>query len=159
MSYPCPLFSFSNTNAYQFRRFAQDDSSNHDALRLSRRVTVINPIRESTPVNDERNVSSMLRNVFDFRTPVSTSSALVVSPTKAIRDIIPTPSAMLSVVRGQGEVVVQRGDDMLATLRCFLSNSRNIWSLTALFELLYILYAIIPWAIVNVCPVRLWITL
>jgi len=45
---------------------------------------------------------------------------------------------------------LQQGSDMLLTLRVFLSNSRNIWSLTALFELLFILYAIIPWANVEV---------
>lgn len=138
------------------RRFHQDDSSNQDALRSShRRVTAINPIRESTPVNDERNVSSMLRNAFNFRSPASTttsSSALIASPTKAIREIIPTPSAMLSVVKRQEEMVIQHGNDMLLTLRYFLSNSRNIWSLTALLELLYIFYAIIPWAIVIVRP-------
>lgn len=61
---------------------------------------------------------------------------------------------MLSVVKRQEEVAFQHGNDMLLTLRYFLSNSRNIWSLTALFELLYVLYAIIPWAIVNVRLVR-----
>jgi hypothetical protein len=130
-------------------RLHHDDSSNQD--RPPRRVTAINPVRESTPVNEERNVSSMLRNAFNFRSPTSTSSsALITSPTKTIRDIIPTPSAMLSVVKRQEEVAFQHGNDMLLTLRYFLSNSRNIWSLTALFELLYVLYAIIPWAIVNV---------
>jgi hypothetical protein len=58
---------------------------------------------------------------------------------------------MLSVVKKREEMMLQQGSDMLLTLRLFLSNSRNIWSLTAMFELLFILYAIIPWAIVDVC--------
>ena len=63
---------------------------------------------------------------------------------------MPTPTDMLSVVKRREEIVLQQGSDMLLTLRVFLSNSRNIWSLTALFELLFILYAIIPWALVDV---------
>lgn len=64
--------------------------------------------------------------------------------------MIPRPDAVLSVVRQREEMVLQQGGDMLLTLRTFLSNSRNIWSLTALFELLFILYEIIPWAYVDV---------
>lgn len=63
--------------------------------------------------------------------------------------MIPRPDDMLSVVKRREEMVLQQGSDMLLTLRVFLSNSRNIWSLTALFELLFILYAIIPWAIID----------
>lgn len=151
------LHRFAILDGSQYLRRAQDDTTNHDVVRSSRRVIAINPIRESTPVNEERNVSSMLRNAFNFRSPVSDSS-LIASPARTMRDIIPSPSAMLSVVKRQEEAVVQHGSDMLLNLRYFLSNSRNIWSLTALFELLYIFYAIVPWATINVRLFRLFTT-
>ena len=64
--------------------------------------------------------------------------------------MMPRPDEMLSGVMRREEMMVQQGSDMLLSLRVFLSNSRNIWSLTALFELLFILYAIIPWATLDV---------
>jgi hypothetical protein len=136
------------------RRFAQDDSSSSDrSPTRSRRVTALNPIRESTPVEDSGAVSSLLsRFGITSRPSTDNSGALISSPSKSIREMIPTPSDMLSVVKKREEIVLQRGNDMLLTLRVFLSNSRNIWSLTALFELLFILYAIIPWALVDVSP-------
>lgn len=133
-------------------RFVQDDSSTSDRspTRSSRRVTALNPIRESTPVENGGPVSSLLSR-FGLRSPAAANNgALVSSPSKSIRDMIPTPDEMLSVVKRREEMVLQQGSDMLLTLRGFLSNSRNIWSLTALFELLFILYAIIPWAFVDV---------
>lgn len=133
------------------RRFAQDDSSSSDRspTRSGHRVTALNPIRESTPVEDSGAVSSLLsRFGLTSRPSTDNSGALISSPSKSIREMIPTPSDMLSVVKRRE--VLQRGNDMLLTLRVFLSNSRNIWSLTALFELLFILYAIIPWALVDV---------
>jgi hypothetical protein len=135
-----------------FRRFAQDDSSSdRSPTRTSRRVTALNPIRESTPVEDGGAVSSLLsRFGFTSRPSTDGSGVLISSPAKSIRDIIPRPNDMLSVVKRREEIVLQQGSDMLVTLRVFLSNSRNIWSLTALFELLFILYAIIPWVIVDV---------
>src|ERR1700736_5563764 len=136
-----------------YRRFARDDSSTSDRspTRSSRRVVPLNPIRESTPVEDSGPVSALLSR-FGFRSPPSgsNSAALVPSPSKSIRDMIPRSDDMLSVVKRREEMVLQQGSDMLLTLKMFLSNSRNIWSLTALFELLFILYAIIPWAVVDV---------
>jgi hypothetical protein len=135
------------------RRLVQDDSSSSDRspTRTSRRVVALNPIRESTPVEDSGAVSSLLsRFRLTSRPSVDGSSALVSSPSKSIREMMPTPSDMLSVVKRKEEIILQQGNDMLLTLRVFLSNSRNIWSLTALFELLFILYAIIPWAFIDV---------
>lgn len=64
--------------------------------------------------------------------------------------MMPNGEAIMSVVKRREEMVLQQGGDMLLGLREFLSNSRNIWSLTAVLELLYILYAVIPWATYDV---------
>jgi len=46
--------------------------------------------------------------------------------------------------------MLQNGSEMLVVSRVFLSNSRNLWSLSAVFELLYILYAVVPLESVQV---------
>ena len=110
------------------------------------------PVRESTPVEeDNRNVSSLLGR-FGISSPSSAdnSRALITSPAKSLRDMVPNPDAALSIVKQSREQVLQQGSEKLLTLRTFLSNSTNIWSLTALFELLFILYQIIPWAYIDV---------
>lgn len=117
----------------------------------------MDPVRESTPVDEQEEGESESRNVSSFLgrfglSPQSSGNtgALIASPAKSLRDMIPRTDDVLSVVKHRQELVTQQGGDMLLTLRMFLSNSTNIWSLTALFELLYILYEIIPWAYFDV---------
>ncbi|KAF8621466.1 hypothetical protein AX15_007760 [Amanita polypyramis BW_CC] len=50
---------------------------------------------------------------------------------------------------GQADIL-QSGTEMLVALRSFLSNSRNIWSLTVVIELLYLLGAVIPWKVAYI---------
>lgn len=109
------------------------------------------PVRESTPIEENRNVSSLLGR-FGISSPsyADNSRALITSPAKSLRDMVPNTDAALSIVKQSQEQVLQQGSEKLLTLRIFLSNSTNIWSLTALFELLFILYEIIPWAYVDV---------
>lgn len=113
----------------------------------------MDPVRESTPVEEEdnRNVSSFLGR-FGISSPSSAdnSRALIASPAKSIRDIVPSTDTALSVMKQSQEQVLQQGGEKLLALRTFLSNSTNIWSLSALFEFLFILYEIIPWAYVDV---------
>ncbi|KAJ7453934.1 hypothetical protein B0H11DRAFT_2069761 [Mycena galericulata] len=125
----------------------------------SRRVVALNPVRESTPVDNLRDVSAYLKsNPFSPGTPSSLpplpesadTSLEVVHADRSMIDHLP-------ISRPNVGLVVQRLKESEESARrsgqrgphCFLSNSRNIWSLTAVFELLFILYTIIPWQTHN----------
>ncbi|KAK7030612.1 SAP domain-containing protein [Favolaschia claudopus] len=124
----------------------------------ARRTVVLNPVRESTPV-DNRNVSAYLKaSAFSPGTPSSlpplpesadTSMEIVPVADRSIIDHLPLsrPDVGLVVQRlkdGEKEAIRSANEGLIA-FRKFLSNSRNIWSLTAVFELWFILYTIIPW--------------
>lgn len=147
------MLLLANSTSIACSRFAPDDSpqSDRSPTRSSRRITItaLDPVREITPAEEESPNVSFLNHI--GLSAANDSGALVASPIRSIRDLVPKPDTMLSVVKRREEIVFQQGADMLLTLRAFLSNSRNIWSLTALFELLYILYAVIPWAHLQVC--------
>ncbi|CAA7261927.1 unnamed protein product [Cyclocybe aegerita] len=131
----------------------------------SRRVAPLDPIKESTPVKDLRDVSTFLKHPispFDstpsqsprqVADPVTPSSLppLPPSPVKSIIERLPnTTEVKAAVQQFKQQEILQHSNELLIAFRAFLSNSRNIWSLTALFELLYVLYTIIPWQIVQV---------
>ncbi|KDQ54484.1 hypothetical protein JAAARDRAFT_135495 [Jaapia argillacea MUCL 33604] len=59
------------------------------------------------------------------------------------------PSKSLNQVIPQDDAFLRSGADTLLQIRMFLSNAQRLWSLTAVFELLYILFAIVPWQIVR----------
>ncbi|KAK7441732.1 hypothetical protein VKT23_016395 [Stygiomarasmius scandens] len=135
----------------------------------------LEPVFESTPVKDMRDVSMFLKNprtpddedyVEEYietspaQAPVTPSSLppLPESPEtsalvdrsamdRSIIDHIPRPQVqgIVQAMKRHEEAVLQSSNEMFINLRAFLSNSRNIWSLTALFELLYILLTVIPW--------------
>jgi hypothetical protein len=178
-------------------RFAPPSSSEHkespsktSAVALGRRVTALDPVRESTPVADLRDVSTFLKNPFspandsNHGSPSSqrelglvTPSSLPPLPPSPSRSILehisrhPDVDVLVETLRRKEEVVLRGGNEMFIAFRAvscelfslfrvlttgkvqFLSNSRNIWSLTAFFELLYILSAIIPWKTVQVGPI------
>ena len=64
-------------------------------------------------------------------------------------NILRNGSEMLLVLRTVSLSIYYHRCDDLKFLQ-FLSNSRNIWSLTAIVELLYILSVVIPWKAVYV---------
>ncbi|KAF7967173.1 hypothetical protein HWV62_13173 [Athelia sp. TMB] len=132
-------------------RFAPDEPPKQELSpgRSSRRSTVLEAVREISPVEEEETPSAPFLESIGLSVP-DDSGAMVSASARSVRDMLPRPEEMLSVVNFRQEVVLQQGNDMLLTLREFLSNSRNIWSLTALCELLYILYAVIPWAYLEV---------
>ncbi|KAJ7180441.1 hypothetical protein C8R46DRAFT_1069453 [Mycena filopes] len=127
----------------------------------SRRVVVKNPVRESTPV-DNRDVSAYLKsNPFSPGTPSSLpplpeSADVSMDMVHAERSIIdhlplsrPDVGAAVQRIKQTEENARRSANEGLIAFRAFLSNSRNIWSLTAVFELLFILYTIIPWQTYN----------
>ncbi|KAJ7623415.1 hypothetical protein FB45DRAFT_925593 [Roridomyces roridus] len=124
----------------------------------SRRVVTLSPVRESTPIENLRDVSAYLKsNPFSPATPSSLPplpdsperSMEVVHADRSIIDHLPLsrPDVGLVVQRlkENEEIALRSANEGLVAFRSFLSNSRNIWSLTAVFELLFILYTITPW--------------
>ncbi|KAJ7695163.1 hypothetical protein B0H17DRAFT_1198853 [Mycena rosella] len=118
----------------------------------------LNPVRESTPVDDNRDVSAYLKsNPFSPGTPSSLpplpesadTSMEMVHADRSIIDHLPLSRPDVSQVvqrfKESEESARRSANEGLIAFRGFLSNSRNIWSLTAVFEVLFILYTIIPW--------------
>ncbi|KAJ7584907.1 hypothetical protein C8J56DRAFT_1027401 [Mycena floridula] len=146
-------------------RFAPDPvepkESPSRSIVIKSKIIRMEPIGESTPAKDLRDVSMYLKNSPLDKSPVSftlgtPSSLPPLPPSPADRSIIdhlPRPPDVDTIVQSfkhHEEVIVQNGSEMLVLSRVFLSNSRNLWSLTALAELLYILGAVIPWKTVDV---------
>jgi len=134
---------------------------NRAHFNAARRVKALDPIREITLDNDLRRVSPVLKRPLSPNAPSTANGSptrrqlgtpsslppLPPSPSRSILEIVPRTNVddIVNLVKRNEETVLRSGGDMLWNLRTFLSNSRNIWSLTALLELLYLLYTIIPW--------------
>ncbi|KAH9477029.1 hypothetical protein JR316_0010945 [Psilocybe cubensis] len=133
------------------------------SLGRASRVLPLDPIKEATPPKDLRDVSTFLKHPFspaettpaksprqiDLTTP-SSLPPLPPSPAKSIIERLPKASEVKATLETKQEEALQNGYEMITSLRLFLSNSRNIWSLTAVFELLYIISTIIPWKSISV---------
>ncbi|KIJ60436.1 hypothetical protein HYDPIDRAFT_32241 [Hydnomerulius pinastri MD-312] len=131
--------------------------------RSARRTLTIDPIREVTPVPEAREVSMMLKNAPMSPPEEESSASLLVEPTprKEGRMITSTPKSILrNVPRPSVELAAtsfkkiqvdakQRARTYLLASRTILSNSANLWLITAVLELLYVLYAVIPWQSVE----------
>ncbi|KAF8894999.1 Rft protein-domain-containing protein [Gymnopilus junonius] len=132
-----------------------------------RRITALDPIREATPVKDLRDVSTFLKQPISPQdstpaqsprraeplTPSSLPPLPPSAPTSVVKQVVeqlPKPAAVKAAVGARQQEVLQNGYELLVSLRAFLSNSRNIWSLTSIYELGYILFIIIPWRTVEV---------
>ncbi|KAF5353563.1 hypothetical protein D9756_008095 [Leucocoprinus leucothites] len=133
--------------------------------RVGRRSGPLEPVAEvATPAKDLREVSAFLKR------PVSpVESTPIKSPQRVNEEaIVPTPSSLpplppsspvspaKSIIQITTEVatkvqeikpqdLIHHGQESLYSVRQYLSDSRHILSLTALYELLYILYTVIPW--------------
>ncbi|KAG5636987.1 hypothetical protein H0H81_006193 [Sphagnurus paluster] len=137
-----------------------------------RRVTALEPVRESTPNNQTRDVSTFLKDPpsspFKIATPnqsprqaiVATPSSLPPLPPSPVKSIIerltvplsapPNMEALTAKIKETEKDVMRNSMEMLDSFRGFLSNSRNVWSLTALGELLYLIHTVIPWKTLTI---------
>ncbi|RDB23509.1 hypothetical protein Hypma_009237 [Hypsizygus marmoreus] len=126
---------------------------------LSRRVIALEAVRESTPNGDLRDVSIYLKQPISpidstpdqsprqvIPTTPSSLPPLPPSPSKSLIEHITQPPAVDVISKRLREnEMLQEGMKMWVSIRTFLSNSRNIWSATAVVELIYILCVVIPW--------------
>lgn len=146
---------------------------------MGRRIAALEPIRESTPIKDLRDVSTFLKHPISPADSSPNQSPRKESDSTRLESPIPPPATTnliegsphpqdknSSVQQIKQSEIVRNGADMFIAIRevsasqeftvdrpddyQFLSNSRNIWSLTALCEILYILYVIIPWQTTQV---------
>ncbi|KXN85804.1 hypothetical protein AN958_10811 [Leucoagaricus sp. SymC.cos] len=132
--------------------------------RVGRRSGPLEPVPEATPPKDLREVSAFLKHPISpvESTPVKSPRAAEVVPTpSSLPPLPPSPSPVAaspakSIIQKTADVaakvqeikphdIIQGGQESLLNLRQFLSDSRHILSVTALSELLYILYTVIPW--------------
>ncbi|KAH7924455.1 hypothetical protein BV22DRAFT_1090912 [Leucogyrophana mollusca] len=134
--------------------------------RSSRRITLLDPvgpIRQGTPVSDLRDVSIMLKNPpispegDEEAAGIQSSSILrkqelAHSPAKTgstprspLKVTLKPAIDVSNIFRGQSDTAVRQATESLLDVRTFLSSSLNIWSLTAVLELSYIIYAVTPW--------------
>ncbi|KAF9260407.1 hypothetical protein L218DRAFT_989554 [Marasmius fiardii PR-910] len=134
----------------------------------------LDPVAESTPVKDLREVSTFLKTAIveeeeeeeeaadndDAQADISLSKLPPLPPsaetsTVISRSAIVVEKNLTPLPKSSGErqlahsrpedLVLQRSNELLIKSRTFLSNSLNLWSLTAVLELSYILLTTIPW--------------
>ncbi|KAL4063981.1 hypothetical protein V8B97DRAFT_1989806 [Scleroderma yunnanense] len=145
--------------------FKKPESPVH--TRSTRRFTALDTVREGMPVPEAREVSMMLKNpplspeeptsppVIAIQTPARESTgALATSTPRSILKTIPRPSIQLSTTsfkRIQTDTKQTANRALLAS-RLVLSNSINIWLISVLLELIYILHTVIPWKSIEVLP-------
>ncbi|KAG8922110.1 hypothetical protein FRC02_012129 [Tulasnella sp. 418] len=86
--------------------------------------------------------------------------SVILSPTRSViseflekaRAVAPETELMAQLVQDKTKVVSGEADKLLSSSRIFLSNAKNISSITVLLELLFIIYNIVPW---NYYPIPL----
>ncbi|OAX40746.1 hypothetical protein K503DRAFT_791187 [Rhizopogon vinicolor AM-OR11-026] len=144
----------------------ESDDKSPQVIRSSRRIVATIAHPETTPLSDMRDVSVMLKNPPISPQMESTHSPPKLSPKKADqgRPITSTPKADLRIIsKSLADSTVEslvrlqtsaqrRTRTTLLTTRAILSDSTNIWLLTALVELLYVLYMVIPWETAELAP-------
>ncbi|KAG8908837.1 hypothetical protein FRB99_003075 [Tulasnella sp. 403] len=91
----------------------------------------------------------------DLRLKVKEAQQVALPPTSPVRSVIaalsnampsaPEPEAVVQAVEEQSRVFYAEAHRALTNTRAFLSNARNISSLTLLAELLFIIYVFVPW--------------
>ncbi|KAK1224981.1 hypothetical protein PQX77_012084 [Marasmius sp. AFHP31] len=128
------------------------------------------PVAESTPVKDLREVSTFLKNPIleneeeeeeeeavddDGDEGISLSNLPPLPPSADTSTILEKSVVEKSVVVVEKQLdpavvvdedaLVVASNELILKSRSYLSNSLNIWSLTAILELSYILTIIVPW--------------
>ncbi|KAI5990459.1 hypothetical protein EDD15DRAFT_2280364 [Pisolithus albus] len=125
------------------------DSPKH--TRSTRHFNVPDIIRESTPAPDARETLA----IDTVPTPATRGGGEVIPSTpKSILRSIATPSVdrAASSLRKVQTDANQAAMQLLFFSRSLLSSSTNIWLISVLTEMLYILYLIIPWKTLELLP-------
>lgn len=138
--------------------------------RSTRRFNALDIVCESTPVPEAREVSMMLKKVpvspeagalqiETTQTPATRNAdeAPLSAAPKSVLRAIPTPSveqAVGSLKRVRTDAN-QAAKQLLFSSRTVLSSSTNIWWISMVLELLYILYVVIPWKTVEFLPLQI----
>ncbi|KAH8823092.1 hypothetical protein DL96DRAFT_1469179 [Flagelloscypha sp. PMI_526] len=114
--------------------------------RTASRTMVLPPLPE-TP--ERTTTAVVLDGTPSSLPPLPESTAPSLSVVQRLTAIVPSGTAAKFteqiITRYKAARVEENSSEMLQTSRTFLSNSLNIWSLTALTDLALILYYVIPW--------------
>jgi hypothetical protein len=120
-------------------RFAPSTSKIAEKPKSSSNRTALDPIRESTPVKDLRDVSMFLKDPLtpmggspnqssrqiDAITP-SSLPPLPLSPAEAFISHLPKASELKAVVQSRQQEIIKNGNELLATIRIVNSQFLNL---------------------------------
>ncbi|KAF8331602.1 hypothetical protein F5887DRAFT_1141051 [Amanita rubescens] len=153
------LYSRRRKSASRFASVAEEA----DSKPISAKVKDDRPAAALETINESVSTPEASPHKAALSTPEPTPSKLVKVPAKTPDRPLPSPPKAIATPKPQQPQqrsepqlqmtqadILRNGSEMLVALRTFLSNSRNIWSSTAVVELLYILSVVIPWKAVHI---------
>ncbi|KIL56482.1 hypothetical protein M378DRAFT_89238 [Amanita muscaria Koide BX008] len=153
-SHEKPLSRFANS-------MGDSDAKPSDAKSKDDKKASLEPIDEATATSEMRDISVYLKkpplsppevtstkSTTPLRSEPSKSparSSPSKQPKKPVQHLKLSPRQIaVPTLLAKQESLVRNGTELLIAIRTLLSNSRNIWSLTAIVDLLFILYGVLP---------------